>query len=149
MAAAASVTAEQVRMATPDDPIEEGDTVIGVLDTGLQRLLALAHDYAVQCKTVEEAAEAANKAGNNEVLDGHLRQMRMLESEIETIYQNFWTSVKSAFGLWSAPGIAIRKDWQVVIIEERPQPQFRILSIGLGALDLGDLVEATRRGSRR
>jgi len=133
-AAAAALTAEQMRAATPDDPIEKGDTVIGTLDMGLQRLLALAHDYSLQHKAAEKSAEAAGEAGNKDLLDQHVRKMSICETEAETVAKVFWTSVKSTFGLWSAPTIAIREGWQVVVNEERAKPQFHILAIGLGDL---------------
>lgn len=145
MTAAAALTAEQVRAAMPEDPIEKGDTVVGTLGMDLQRLCALSYSYALQHRAAEKAAEAAGEADNKEELDRHVREMGMLETQAETTAQIFWTSVKSSYGLWSAPHIALRKDWQVVVTEERAKLQYQIIDVGIGVLDLGALLSAARR----
>ena len=145
MTAASALTAEQVRGAMPEDPVEKGDTVVGTLGMDLQRLCALSYSYALQHRAAEKAAEAAGEVGNQELVGQHVREMSIFETEAETVAQVFWTSAKSSFGLWSAPRIAIRKDWQVVVTEERAKPQYQIIDVGIGILDLGAILGAARR----
>lgn len=145
MTAAAAVTAEQVRAVMPDNPVEKGDTVVGRIDMGLQRLLALANDFLVKAEDAQKAAEAADEAGNKELYGQHFREFATLQTQADVVFDMFWASVRSAFGLWSAPCVSLREDWQVVVTEERAKPQYRILTLGLGAIDLADLVAAARR----
>lgn len=139
--ALAAVTAEQVRAATPNNPTEEGDKVIGNLDMGLQRLYALACDFGMKSEIAEQAAKTAGKAGDKEVRQQQLRELAIMHEQAETVFHMFWTSVRSAFGLWSAPTVAIRTDWQVVVTEAQSCMEVHVVSI-----DLVDLIRA--RGGR-
>jgi|SRR3989344_2971080 len=127
---------------SPDDELEEGDRVVGVLSDDIKRLhfvMGSSIDRNIEmCKSLQKEFDGLEES---EISEERLTQARQeclfAHLECDFLKSAFWTCVKFEFPeLVGVRGVAIRKDWQVVVTMD-PSAKFgKALSEFLSSMSL-------------
>jgi hypothetical protein len=109
---------EQIDLKTQDlieklDPVGKKETVVGVLNDDLKRLLLLSVQYCVSCRKamkpmrMGELKDFMNKVHSNQEISETLRTM-------------FWLAVNDAFSeKITGKDLGIREGWKIVELEDK------------------------------
>lgn len=117
--------------AMPEPPyaLDEGDVVVGVLETETTRkLFTLSQQYR---RRFEEARLRARFDGtlDEEAAEAELSE---LDAKADALKDLFWTALRAEFKLWGNYAIGIRRGWQVTKKPAKssgPQGLFRRLGL--------------------
>ncbi len=115
----------------PDNPMEKGDRIIGVMSDGLKRLWLVLSVALASFETVADEVQTWIKPYHDEKKSPPKNEERRMKEKYfltkeyaELAAQIFWASVHAEFPETVGENVGTRDDWQMVIAD--PLAQFEV-----------------------
>ena len=118
----------------PEHALEEGEKVVGTMSDDLKRLYIVMDDACEELESVGKKSAAWIESFEGEELpkdedERKKREFLLLSNECRTAYTCFWNSLHHEFPETLREDVAVRKDWQVVIIDRKAKFKSELLAL--------------------